>query len=172
MIDSLETFFMHGMKRSFGELKPAPSGLVLNVGCGLDRIPGTISVDKDHVVLPEIVWDADRGMLLPYEDVAGIHAHHFLEHVADPINVLEIFDHALAPGGVVWITVPYGTSNLAVGDLTHKHFFNEDTFRQLLGRRQYYNNGGWNTDLEITFQAVVGQNVINMALLTQLQKSG
>ena len=149
------------MKREIPELLEMPERPVLNLGAGYHLIPGTTAHDYPQ-------WDADRQPL-PYQDgaVGGIHAYHFLEHLERPIEMLREFQRVLRPRGVVNIVVPNGTCPLAVQDLDHKHFFNEETFRKLF-KNEYYgkNKKGWEFSIRASF--IMGVKEENLALFTQL----
>jgi SAM-dependent methyltransferase len=161
-----------GLKRSLAQIAiPPESGLRLNVGCGASRIIGTIPVDHHSNEDPNVVvWDADtEDMPFTAGSVAEIHCHHFLEHCANPIEVLKEFQRVLCPGGVVNITVPHYSSQLAIEDLDHKHQFCEETWKTLF-KNSYYskNHQGW--QFTIGFNLIVGVAERNLCVLTQLIK--
>lgn len=161
---SWQTLFMMGMKRPLGEIF-FPSGVVLNLGAGNKLIiPGTIPMDY-----PE--WDADT-MPLPFEDetVDGVYAFHFLEHLQNPVNMLREIQRVLRPGGVLTIVVPFGSCSMALHDLDHKHFFNEDTWKTLFDQTYYdKNHEGWK--FNVTFNLIAGIVERNLALFTQMVRT-
>jgi SAM-dependent methyltransferase len=57
-------------------------------------------------IAPDIMAPANR---IPVEDAVfdGILCTDVLEHVAEPLSVLQEFHRLLKPGGLVWITVPF-----------------------------------------------------------------
>lgn len=160
---TIQELFELGMKRKLPELLDMPPGVHLNLGPGKSQIPGTIGLD-----LPE--WDAETYSL-PYfsNSIAGIHAYHFFEHLADPLRMLREVQRVLGRGGVLNCVVPHALGTLAFQDLDHKHFFVLDTWRNHLDNSYYdKNNTGWT--LRIHFNAVLGIVERNLGMLTQFVK--
>lgn len=137
-------------------------GVELNLGAGNKPIPNAVDLD-----LPE--WDANKDQI-PFGSgtVDVIHAYHFLEHVDNPIAMLRECERVLVTGGVLNICVPYYRSNMAYHDLTHKHYFTEATWANIL-HQPYYDRGKWS--LEINLNVIIGIVERNLALLTQLVKT-
>ena len=139
-------------------------GVKLNLGCGNKIIPDTIGLD-----LPE--WDGDKPKI-PYSngEVAVIHAYHFLEHLQDPIAMLAECQRVLKPGGLMNIVVPYYTSQMMAHDLTHRHAFCEETWRNTFKNTYYRLAGspdeGW--QFEVGLNIIIGIVERNLCLLTQL----
>jgi hypothetical protein len=171
MNDQLIKLFKMGMDRSIMEPLPPshwPIGPVLNVGAGYKVIRDSVSLD-----LPE--WDADNDPI-PYDDgtVAGIHAYHFLEHVANVPRMMMEFQRVLMPLGVVNIVVPYYTSQMQAHDLTHKNVFCEETWRNLFACDYYdrYDKDGepFKWKFSVCTNVIMGVVERNLALVTQLIK--
>ena len=140
-------------------------GSRVNLGIGKKEMPeGVVSVG-----LPD--WDADT-MPIPYGDQScgEVWALHFLEHVADPVAVLRECQRVLVPGGVLNICVPYGACHMWVHDLTHKHMFNEDTWRQTFNN-VYYDDKGTDWKFRVGFNTIMGVKGENLALITQLERT-
>lgn len=155
-----QELFRLAMKRNVPQIRDMPDeGLILNLGSGKNPIIGAINLD-----LPN--WDAEREPI-PFDDetVHGIHAYHFLEHLSNPIGMLQECQRVLRPGGVMNICVPYYNSQLMAQDLTHKHAFSETTWQNLF-RNKYYRRGEWK--LYESFNLICGIVERNMVLLTQL----
>lgn len=176
MNDQLIRMFELGMDRHIMEPLPMsewPVGRILNLGAGKKSIHGATPLD-----LPS--WDADTDPI-PYEDesIAGIHAYHFLEHLKNPVAMLAEMQRVLMPRGVVNICVPYYTSQMQAHDLTHKHVFCEDTWKNLFAcpyYDRYYVGDGDRRPMEWKFSIctniIIGVVERNLALLTQLIKNG
>lgn len=164
-LDPLENFEV-GMDRpnaASGWWAPdRPAGVWLNLGAGNKHVIGALPVD-----LPE--WDADHEGL-PYHanSVDGIIAYHFLEHVESPVNVLQECQRVLKPYGLMNIVVPYGVEDCWLQDLSHKHVFIEDTWKNLFDNPYY--SRGFNWKFEVTFNMIMGLNRRNLILNTQLRK--
>lgn len=95
--------------------------VIVNLGCGKVRIPGSIGVDRVAIEnYVDIVHDLDQ---LPYpfadNSVDEIHFYHVLEHLHDPIRKLEEIYRILKPEGVLYMRVPHFSSMGAFTDLTH-----------------------------------------------------
>jgi SAM-dependent methyltransferase len=98
----------------------------LNVGCGNQRKPGWIGIDKVQTPAVDIVRDLARG--LPFEDssVDEIYCDNVLEHIGPPedfVFVLNEFYRVLKPGGLATIIVPDARSQGAWQDPTHVRAF-------------------------------------------------
>jgi len=101
-------------------------GLKLNLGCGEKRLPGYVNCDR----LPQA--PADRHFDLnqfpypfPDESADEVLMDNVLEHLDDIPAVMAEVHRILRPGGLFRIYVPYGKSDWAMQDPTHKHFFTE-----------------------------------------------
>lgn len=162
---TLNQIFALGMARTIKEIRPwDESGVVINLGAGKKHIIGAKSYD-----LPD--WDADVDDI-PEEDnsVDCIHAYHFLEHVANPIAMLQEFQRVLKVGGVANIVVPYYTSQMQATDLTHKARFCEETWRNTF-QNEYYDSEFTNTwMLTVNVNVIMGIVERNLCLVTQLVK--
>lgn len=106
------------------------SKLIVNLGCGTTRIPGSIGVDR--VAIPGSVDVVHNLNVTPYpfEDssVDEIHFYHVLEHLDDPLAKLEEIHRILKTGGVLHIRVPHFSSSGAFTDITHKRPFSYYSF--------------------------------------------
>ena len=166
----IQELFKLSMKRALPELltNDEMEGVILNVGAGNSVIPGATNIDK-----PKWSWP-DSGKLPCFDGtVKTIHAYHFLEHLSgeDAITMLLEFQRVLKVGGIINFVVPYYNSSMQAHDLTHKSFWNEDTFKTLFSCEYYDPNGltkEWK--LEVHFQVIIGIVERNMALMGQLVK--
>jgi hypothetical protein len=174
----VQQLFEWGMKRIVPSIvQPlAGDGPILNLGAGNSFIAWESGWAERVVDLDLPGWDANSGQRFAgIEDgaVDGIFAFHFLEHVNRPIDVLWDCQRVLHVGAPMTIVVPYGAGSLAVHDLTHQHFFNEDTWQVLFGT-SYYNGPhiGANADwkFEVGFNMICGIVERNLCLMTQLVK--
>lgn len=137
----------------------------LNLGIGHKSMG-----DVPSIGLPD--WNAERDEIPRDRNSVGtIWALHFLEHIDNVLGVLKECERTLKPGGLLNIVVPYGACHMYVHDLTHKHMFNEDTWRQTFNNAYYDDKGtDWLFDIGANFiMAVKGEN---LALFTQLIKKG
>ncbi len=104
---------------------------MLDLGCGSNKQPGFIGMDKRAVSGVDIIHDAE---VFPYpledESCAVVMASHLLEHIK-PWYTIDLFNEIwriLEPGGLFLAVVPYATSFGMMQDPTHCNFFNEATF--------------------------------------------
>lgn len=102
--------------------------LVVDLGCGSRKYPGSVGVDC--VALPgvDIVADLQSGSW-PLEpgSVDLVIATHVLEHL-DLIPAVERIHECLKPGGMAWIRVPHWSARDFWKDPTHKRPFHTGTF--------------------------------------------
>lgn len=160
--------FELGMDRQVSKgFRGMATGHKINLGGGTKRMPeGVVNCGYDED------YDANLDDI-PYGDnsVSTIYALHFLEHVHNVNRVLADCQRVLVRGGLMNIVVPYGTCHMAVQDLDHKHFFNEDSWRHTFAN-PYYNpvDGEWKFD--IVYNLIMGVKGENLALVTQLRKLG
>lgn len=120
----------------------------LDIGSGekqMKKKEGYIGLDIEPLG-QEIVWDVDCGIPLPSNSCTNIFMHHVLEHVKDPIFVMNECNRVLQRNGEIEVIVPYYKEAEAYV-LHHTHFFSEDTFKHLCihglekryGIRQWHN---------------------------------
>lgn len=102
-----------------------PSALLkLNLGCGQNKLPGYVNVDKAERCRPDRVVDLER-FPWPFEDdsVGEVVMRHTLEHLgALPEVYLGIFRElyrVCAKDATVAITVPHPRSDSFINDPTH-----------------------------------------------------
>lgn len=165
-MEPFQAMFYLGMDRKMANMWRAPTdlfGAVLNLGSGAKIIPNAIPLDYPQ-------WDADHDPIpVDTESCSVIHAYHFLEHVEDPVLVLQECQRVLRPGGVINIVVPYYNAQIAAHDLDHKHQFCEETWRVLLGN-PYYDKNKITWKLRVHFNMICGIVERNLCLMTQLVK--
>lgn len=105
-------------------------GRILDVGCGINKFPGAIGVDRNLQTRADVICDLDR-FPYPFEDASftAVRAIHVIEHVADVIKTMEEFHRLLAPGGRVSIATPHYTDFSSFCDPTHRWHLNSFSFR-------------------------------------------
>lgn len=117
----------------------------LVVGCGLRPKPGCVNLDA--VALPgvDVVFDLNRiGRIikltgspmdwdlrptaLPFDndEFDRVEAEDVLEHVEDPVAVVQELGRVLRIGGTLWVRGP--DAEAVWDDITHKRAFSERTF--------------------------------------------
>lgn len=101
----------------------------LDVGCGNDKLPGAVGIDRAADTLADVVHDLDR---LPWPFPDGefdrIRCQDVLEHLDDLVAVMEELHRVARPGAEIRIRVPHFSSVQAFTDITHRHFFSTESF--------------------------------------------
>lgn len=104
---------------------PPPALLKLDLGCGPNKKPGYLGVDRYSFPNVDFVTPlGDRLVKWPFADnsVEDVHCSHFLEHLTQDERAYfmnELF-RVLTPGGKALFITPHWCSNRAYGDITHK----------------------------------------------------
>jgi predicted SAM-dependent methyltransferase len=103
-------------------------GLMLDVGCGANKQPGTIGVDRR--LLPGVDVVCDFEYRLPFRDASvwAVYSTHSIEHIRDLMLFMEEMYRICAPGAKVYVRTPYYMSRNAFVDPTHVRFMTEKTF--------------------------------------------
>jgi SAM-dependent methyltransferase len=125
-----------------------PTNLKLDLGCGKNKQPGYLGVDRRKFEGVDAVtdltgigkWEFDRDFIvthfgedywtsgnntLPDSCVEAAHCSHFLEHLnhnsASPqrVRFMNELYRVLIPGGTATVITPHWASNRAYGDFTH-----------------------------------------------------
>jgi SAM-dependent methyltransferase len=103
---------------------------VLDVGCGINKYPGSIGIDRIAGTAADVLVDVDR-FPYPFRDQSFDHvrAVHVIEHVADVIRTMEEFHRLLRSGGTVYIATPHYTDFSSFCDPTHRWHLNSFSLR-------------------------------------------
>ena len=130
------------VKRKTADVQPAPvvstEPLRLDFGCGGNKKPGFVGVDKFSMPGVDHVLDIGKGNWpFPDNSVEEAHASHFLEHLTnlnDKWERVRFFNElyrVLKVGAKVTLIFPHWNSNRYYGDPTHKEPFSEMGFYYL-----------------------------------------
>lgn len=96
----------------------------LNLGCGQNKKPGYVNVDKYDTFSPDVVWDLE-AVPWPFDDNSAeeVVLHHCLEHLGESVdvffNIIKELYRILAPDAKVFIDVPHPRSDAFADDPTH-----------------------------------------------------
>ncbi len=103
---------------------------VLDVGCGINKYPGSIGLDRNPKTRADVIADLDQ-FPFPFADSTfrEVRAMHVIEHVADVIRTMEEFHRLLAHGGQVVILTPHYTDFSSFCDPTHRWHLNSFSLR-------------------------------------------
>ncbi len=102
---------------------------ILDLGCGKKKREDSIGVDFSDRHAADVIHDLN---VFPYpfndEEFDEVYLDNVLEHLDDPIRVMEEVNRICSKGATVKIIVPYFRSVWAFIDPTHKNFFTVDSF--------------------------------------------
>jgi len=103
--------------------------VILDLGCGNKKRDGAIGIDFNDRTAADIIHNLNQ-FPYPLEDSScgEIYIDNCIEHLDDPMRVMEEVYRICKPGGLVKIIVPYFRSPWAFIDPTHKHFFTVESF--------------------------------------------
>jgi SAM-dependent methyltransferase len=102
---------------------------ILDVGCGLNKIPGSVGMDKNPRTDADIIHDLND---IPYPVASNsfdvIYCRHVMEHLHDIGSVMEELHRIGKPDAVLKINVPFFRSRWAFTDPDHRRFFTSLSF--------------------------------------------
>lgn len=103
---------------------------MVDVGCGRNKRPGSIGVDRNPRTAADVLADIDRGGL-PFRDgsVGAISLVHVIEHVSDIVATLEEAHRVLRPSGRLLIETPHYSDASSFADPTHRWHLSSFSFR-------------------------------------------
>ena len=127
----------------------------LNLGCGHDTRNGWINLDA--VDLPGVDVVADLSLCattpLPFEDdsIDEFLLSHLLEHIAEPLPLMQELWRIAKPGAVMQVRVPHGAHDSAWTDPTHVRPYFARSFgyfsQPWYWRADYGYRGDWQQEL-------------------------
>jgi SAM-dependent methyltransferase len=125
----------------------------LNLGCGTDIKEGWINLDNFDSNTLDVIHNLET-FPYPFEDnyFDEIIAINVLEHIENPVRVIEELHRITTKNGKVTIRVPYYNSKDMGTDPTHKNFFSEhsldyfDPSKKHCQERPYYSTARFSID--------------------------
>lgn len=109
--------------------KRKTTSLILHLGCGEKKVPGSIGVDINSHSAADVIHDLNR---FPYPFPANtfnqIIAENIIEHLDDLVKVMEEIYRIAKNRAKIYITTGHFSSVDSFTDPTHKHFFTSRTF--------------------------------------------
>jgi len=104
--------------------------MILDVGCGLNKLAGSVGLDRNPASRADVLAELDR-FPYPFRDSAfdGLQAVHVIEHVGDVIRTMEGFHRLVRPGGEVFVVTPHYTDFSSFCDPTHRWHLNSFSLR-------------------------------------------
>ena len=114
-------------REAAGQARQLP---ILDVGCGINKFPGAIGIDRNLDTRADVIADFDNfGFPFRDESFREIRAIHVIEHVADVMRTLEEFYRMAGPGARVVIVTPHYTDFSSFCDPTHRWHLNSFSLR-------------------------------------------
>lgn len=126
-------------------------GLNLNLGCGRHPLEGWVNVDIAPMPGVDVIVDLDacRTQPLPFADdcASTLQMLHVLEHIRDTLALMQELHRIALPGALLTIRCPYGSSDDAAEDPTHRQLFYVNSFsffgQPAYWRSDYGYRGDW-----------------------------
>ena len=129
--------------------------LRMNVGCGRTILPDWINLDSMPLPGVDLVCDLDRlgpgdgRVLLPLPDsaISEFLLSHVLEHIREPLPMMQELWRVARPGAIMTVRCPYGSSDDAWEDPTHVRAIFLQSFgyfsQPYYWRADYHYRGDW-----------------------------
>jgi len=118
----------------------------LDLGCGRNKLEGTLGIDKVDLSTVDVVHDLEkRPWPLPNNYFTYVRVLDVLEHIKDVLGFMEEVYRIVENEGTVEIRVPYYNSKYAWRDPTHQRAFSEqfpDYFSED-GKYKYYSEASF-----------------------------
>jgi len=111
----------------------------LNFGCGRKIKAGWINADIQQGKEVDYSFNFDE---FPYplkdNNFDVVLADNVFEHLENPARVLDEIHRICKKNAIIKIIVPYYHCRGAYNDITHKHYFNEASFDNLVNPEKHY----------------------------------
>jgi len=136
----------------------------LNVGCGGQKLPGFVNLDKIDYPHVDIQFDLEKCASwnqMRYRDGSAVLdstfdrmvLSHVIEHIVNLLPMMEELWRVMKPGGKMAVLCPYGSSDNADEDPTHvRRIFKESSIyfsQAVYGQNDYGYRGDWDTTQRI-----------------------
>lgn len=126
----------------------------LHLGCGKNILPDWINVDCIDSPGVDLVFDLDKCNINPFpladNSIQVIWASHLLEHIANPLPMMQELYRIAQPDAKATFHLPYGSSDDAFEDPTHvrPYFLNSFSYfsQPYYWRADYGYRGDWKTE--------------------------
>ena len=104
--------------------------MILDVGCGKNKHPGAIGIDRNRDTAADVICDLNR-VPYPFSDARfdQIRLTHVIEHVCDVVATMEELHRLARPGGRILVETPHYTDFSSFCDPTHRWHLNSFSFR-------------------------------------------
>jgi SAM-dependent methyltransferase len=114
--------------------------VIFDLGCGARKVPGAFGIDLAPLPGVDLVHDLE---VLPYpapeSSADAIYLNHVLEHLENPLSILEEVWRIARPHGQVFIRTPHYSGTFAWIDPTHRRTFSAKSFHYFgMNNYSYY----------------------------------
>ena len=101
----------------------------MEIGAGQIKRSGVTTLDFNSSVKPDILHDLDT-LPWPISDnrFDAVYMFSVIEHVSDPLKVIEECHRILKPNGKIYLLTPHFSSTGSYTDLTHKWHLSSQSF--------------------------------------------
>ena len=100
----------------------------LNIGCGKDIREDMVNCDQYPAEDVDFVFDLSEPWPFFSNSVDHIHASHVIEHVGDPLPMMEEAWRCARDGATMRIVTVYGSTDAAWSDPDHRREFYPESF--------------------------------------------
>ena len=113
---------------------------ILDIGCGRNKLPGTVGLDHNTYDGVDIVANLEEPLPIPSATFDLVFANQILEHVHNFTPLIMEIHRILKPGGQLLAHVPYFRSSWAHIDPTHVRSFTINSMDYFVKETYCYNN--------------------------------
>ena len=123
----------------------------LNIGCGRNAMDGWVNIDSVDLPGVDIVFDLDNcantRMMLADDSVDEFMLSHVIEHIHNPLPLMQELHRIAKPHAKLTVLCPYGSSDDADEDPTHVRRYFKGSFgyfgQPYYWRADYGYRGDW-----------------------------
>ena len=121
----------------------------LDLGCGLNKAPGSIGVDLNpNATAVDVIADVNHPLPFPDSSFDEVRAVHVIEHVHDILRTMAEIHRVSRPGGRIYLVTPHYTDSTSWRDPTHRWHLNSYSF-QYWAAQGFHGEHHWYTRLEV-----------------------
>jgi ubiquinone/menaquinone biosynthesis C-methylase UbiE len=121
----------------------------LDLGCGLNKAPGSVGVDWNRdASTADVLADLNRPLPFPDCSFDEVRAVHVIEHAQDIMKTIAEIHRVARSAGRLYLVTPHYTDSSSWRDPTHRWHLNTYSFRywEICG---FHQKRHWYTQLEL-----------------------
>jgi SAM-dependent methyltransferase len=112
---------------------------ILDVGCGANKYPGAIGLDKNPKTAADVIHDlGDLPYPFPDNEFDLVVSFHVVEHVPDVMAFITELYRITRPGGRIRLVTPHYTNPDWAGDPTHRNHLSSYSFDTFVPERRNF----------------------------------